>query len=236
MSYQRYRELYAESERLRIQSWDDMRSLQRELDAAIIAEYRRLFPKRKTPTIARAYEVLDKPIIDSIAEPFKQRNSQRSADYESKRKSIDTELDAIAITDTMPDTFPEMVQVDFVYSGAYRSQGFGAMKYAHSAADTKVEMGIRYSAHGIQAEKRLLGDEIDCGWGIRLQDIGIFANVNACGWDLIRRKPAIPVREWLKSCWKRGVNPRVYNPFLEHGLEERLGIDFFGNDIVSELK
>ena len=36
------------------------------------------------------------------------------------------------------------------------------------------------------------------------------------------------LREWLALCWKRGCNPRVYNPWLPHGIEERLGVTYFG--------
>jgi hypothetical protein len=32
---------------------------------------------------------------------------------------------------------------------------------------------------------------------------------------------------------KKGVNPRVYMPFLPHGIEQQLGLDYFGNDLVS---
>ena len=44
------------------------------------------------------------------------------------------------------------------------------------------------------------------------------------------RKPVQSFKDQIKSCWKRGVNPRVYNPFLPAGLEEKLGLDYFGGE------
>lgn len=49
--------------------------------------------------------------------------------------------------------------------------------------------------------------------------------------EVLKRLPGVPLREWVRLCWKLGANPRVYNPYLPHGYEEREGLDFFGNDL-----
>lgn len=38
--------------------------------------------------------------------------------------------------------------------------------------------------------------------------------------------------ETVRKCWARGVNPRVYFPFLPHGYEAQHGLDYFGNKVV----
>jgi hypothetical protein len=48
--------------------------------------------------------------------------------------------------------------------------------------------------------------------------------------EVLKRLPGVPFREWVRLCWKLGVNPRVFNPYLPHGYEEREGLDFFGGD------
>ena len=49
--------------------------------------------------------------------------------------------------------------------------------------------------------------------------------------EVLKRLPGLTLREWLKRCMQFGANPRVYNPFLPHGLEAKLGLDYFGNDV-----
>jgi hypothetical protein len=48
--------------------------------------------------------------------------------------------------------------------------------------------------------------------------------------DLLSRRPGFSVKNYLKACWGVGVNPRVFNPMLPHGLEEKLGLDYFGGE------
>ena len=44
------------------------------------------------------------------------------------------------------------------------------------------------------------------------------------------------LREQVRRSWARGVNPRVFNPFLPHGYEEQEGIDYFGRDLRGALR
>lgn len=48
--------------------------------------------------------------------------------------------------------------------------------------------------------------------------------------EIIKMNP-LPLKEWVRRCWKKGVNPRVYNPYLPHGFEEANGLDYFGNEV-----
>lgn len=48
---------------------------------------------------------------------------------------------------------------------------------------------------------------------------------------ILAKMPGPPLREQVRRCWARGVNPRVYNPFLPHGYEERVGLDYFGGEV-----
>lgn len=46
--------------------------------------------------------------------------------------------------------------------------------------------------------------------------------------EILKHSPAPSLVEQVRLCWARGVNPRVYNPFLPHGFEEKHGISYTG--------
>jgi len=100
-----------------------------------------------------------------------------------------------------------------------RSQGWGALRYAQKAAEGCAD---RLRAQGIEAEVRSATET----WGTRFE---VWAKTDEAGFDLIDRKGET-IKDFLKRCWKAGVNPRVYNPFIPAGLEEKLGLDYFGNE------
>lgn len=42
------------------------------------------------------------------------------------------------------------------------------------------------------------------------------------------KRKGVDMVELVRLCWSKGLNPRVYFPYLPHGFEERHGLDFFG--------
>lgn len=59
----------------------------------------------------------------------------------------------------------------------------------------------------------------------------VWAKTTTIGYAQLGYMPSPPQRDFLQFMWRRGLNPRVYRPHLPHGLEEKLGLDFYGNDI-----
>jgi len=110
-----------------------------------------------------------------------------------------------------------MQHVSTHYKSTWSTQGYGDVTYARNAAQMEVD---RIEANGYTGVIR------ECGNGQFeiLVNVGTFAD-----WTILKAKPGPSLREQIRLCWKRGVNPRVYQPFLPHGLEEKLGIDFQGN-------
>ena len=92
------------------------------------------------------------------------------------------------------------------------SQGYGSHKYAHAAAQQYVDTA---QIHSIEAE-------VVCG---AFDDHDVTANCTPESWTVLKAKPGQSLREWIKSCWLRGVNPRVYMPFLPYEIEEKLDLD-----------
>lgn len=124
-----------------------------------------------------------------------------------------------------------------IYGGSYSTQGLGADTYARGAAELEaVQIEIKT---GIKARVRKI--EIprpaNPGWHyVHTSDYVVEVQVRE-GLDLklIQYAPSIPIRDFMKACWSRGLNPRVYQPFLPYGLEAKLGIDYMGNDLKTKV-
>jgi len=48
--------------------------------------------------------------------------------------------------------------------------------------------------------------------------------------EVVKRRYAFTLKERVRRCWKNGLNPRVFHPFLPHGYEEKNSLDYFGNE------
>jgi len=225
-----YRALRRRREALSEEHKTVTREYQNEYLSWLELEWSRLKGKRRKFPEHNWAKVVELPTYTAVTAMFTLAGREWLKDWERRRAEIEAELDRLA-TVVEPEALPdgaELQQVDWVYSGAYASQGFGAMKYTREAGQAMADKAVYY---GLKAEVKEIGEGVNCGYGIVLRDVGVFANVDADGWDVIRRRPGVPLRDWIRSCWRRGVNPRVYNPFLPYGLEERMGLDYFGGEV-----
>jgi hypothetical protein len=182
------------------------------------------FPKRKKIDFDL---VKDDDAFKAIFDRWKVKADELYADHKKAEEEFDAKLMDEALEDIPATTI--LGQVYTSYSSTYRSQGFGASNYAEKAAESKADIARFYGFH---AEVKPVGSGHRTNDGCHYQDYGLFVNTTEVGWEMLIRRPGPSLREWLKMCWKRGVNPRVYNPFLPPGVEEKYGIDYFGNDLV----
>lgn len=108
----------------------------------------------------------------------------------------------------------------------YSTQGYGAGKYAEGAvqftADVARALGF---VDGVDLVVLRVPYHTEDAWlaAVRVED--------AIDVEIVKRSPPPPLREQVRLAWKRGVNPRVFNPFLPHGYEEQAGLDYFGRDL-----
>lgn len=121
--------------------------------------------------------------------------------------------------------------VDVVSSLEYSSQGYGARKYAEDNASRKAE---ELEALGLPTHIRVRHDRFE--GTSRFSDGGytnyeIWAQADPITLAVARRRPPRPLREAVKSMLLRHCNPRVVFPFLPHGYEQSVGLDYFGNDL-----
>jgi hypothetical protein len=49
--------------------------------------------------------------------------------------------------------------------------------------------------------------------------------------EILKLKPSLTDREWAQTLLRAQCNLRVFNTFLPYGWEEKMGLDYFGNDV-----
>jgi hypothetical protein len=105
----------------------------------------------------------------------------------------------------------------------YSTQGLGALRYAEGAVQAIADVARgRGFVDGVDLVVLLVPYEKTEAW---LAAVRVEAEVDV---EILKRSPSPPLREQVRLSWARGVNPRVFNPFLPHGYEEQVGIDYFG--------
>lgn len=119
------------------------------------------------------------------------------------------------------------VRWDFNYDSHYASQGYGAATYAKNFLKLK---GLKAQLHGLDYEVREMDPVVDGG----SRCFGLFVRTTEEDLAILDAKPEPGMKEIVQFCWRSGANPRVYFPMLPHGFEEQNGLNFFGNDIISE--
>jgi hypothetical protein len=184
--------------------WRDVENLPDKYDAPLLAAKKRVEEK----WIPIAEVLLDK---------------QRAA-----KRALDDAADSI-----LPLAGPEPRLVREYYSSTYRTTGSGE-HYAKQSATLKM---LECQAAGVRAELVRVppldekGREKCDQWGRSYADYHVMAWVlDELDVDILSRR-SMPLREAVRMCWTLGMNPRVMCPYLPHGYEEKVGIDFFGNDL-----
>lgn len=153
--------------------------------------------------------------------------------FTNRRESLEADLRALAgHVPVRPGALRAVV--DDRSSSTHWSTGRGA-DYARVGAAIAVEglkgLGVEVSVEPYwydEARKNKYGPMgLEGPDGFRVVAL-VEAEVDA---EVLKRLPGVPLREWVRLCWKLGANPRVYNPYLPHGYEEKAGLDFFGSDL-----
>ncbi len=116
-----------------------------------------------------------------------------------------------------------LLMYDSISVSSYSTQGFGAATYASGYA-TLVAWQLKQICDWLVVE--VICNQLDRSYDVM---VGVESKLDV---EILKLKPtAITLREWLKKCWAVGCNPRVFNPYLPHGIEAKLGLDYFGGEI-----
>ena len=199
---------------------------------ALKVEYHKLYPKRKF-IMDKAWGVLGEVAV-AIKRQHSEEANRKIRENEKKRDDVERRLFEIAgelrELPVSSGQASEWLLYDSVSECSYHTQGFGARKYAENAAQQYVD---KAEANGVRAEIREIVTTHDDHRGHKnsFADFQVWVCCSQDGLNILRYKPQIELREWVRLCWKRGSNPRVYNPWLPHEYEEKNGLDYFGNDL-----
>jgi hypothetical protein len=219
---EQYAQLYALLKSLREESAEERKALQAAFEQACAANFKKAYPRRKF-SMSKS-ETINQPAHGEI---FKRFSEIADWQYRSERAEdvrINWLLDSLAVAADLPKT-EEETAVRIIDESAYRSQGWGAAKYARNAARDDADAA---NFHGVEA--RVLESVRDYGDGLKVQEFRVMAKTTAMGWDIIRRRPGMTILQWAVNCWRRGSNPKVYNPFIPQSIYDKSLAVFSGKE------
>jgi len=187
-------------------------AMQAEYEAACEQAYKRLFPRRKFSMARGQKENKDEQA--AIFERFSVRANEMTETHKQETEATETALCEAAESATFP-AFDGMSLYYVSWGMAYSSQAYGAGKYARAAAETEAD---KARAHGLTVVVRERPDPRPANAGsywTPAPDFEVWVNTSSLGAEILRYKPCCEdIVEWAARCWKRGTNPKVYNPFL----------------------
>jgi hypothetical protein len=216
---------------------EDLQEAQDLYDQEIVDIFRAKFPSRKVPM---AHGYYTRRGIDWVK--LRQAVPDEAAANDAKWRAIADELLAwerrgrehlkgllrsLALCLDYERSPDEWHFVGASYDWTYSTQGYGASKYAQGIAEEIADkaraVGLPVRVEREHGERSERGTYPSARWAVYVETDALTARA-------IEYLPGPSVREWVRLCWKRGVNPRVYCPFLPVGYEEQAGLDHFGGE------
>jgi hypothetical protein len=184
---------------------------QRDLDTAWIAAARAKWPKKRQTsiaTIAQALKLLTLAESIAVRESLQVEGEAYYAGWVIERDRIDEALRQLAATEPL-SALPERSWRVWkrISISAFYSQGFGAERYALASAEAEADVA------------KLYGIDVVVKPGDHEYLVEVFATERDI--EILTRRPGPSMREQI----------RVINPYLPTGLEAKLGLDIFGNDL-----
>jgi hypothetical protein len=182
---------------------------------------------RGKPDIDKAKKVLDEAayqeIVDRHSKPATEAYQAAVAHMEACRE---------ALYKLAPEAEVKIEEgawklLDSRWASTYRTTNSGE-QYAQCSAEFVAD---RCRAFNVPVEVRRVERERD-RWHERHDDFEIYAAV-AEDLDIVilkHKSDGMTLREWVKRCWARGCQPRVFHPFLDPDFEAKNGLDYFGGE------
>lgn len=194
---------------------------------ALQSAFKARFPKKRWSWSNLRVLMADE--ATAMEESFKPEGEALGADMRTRQEDVKTRLENAAGPLEVPKS-DEFIPWKDCSGSSYSSQGFGANKYAANSLEvyadrarmSDLEVEIRSEVY-IKAR----GGHTCTG---NVMKYTVWVKTTPLGLEILDYKPDLPLREWVRLCWKRGVNPRVYSPFLPTGYEESGGLDYFGGE------
>ena len=155
---------------------------------------------------------------DTIAEKHMPAMQARAGDLYATQRRLRERLVELAPTASIHVVdVGEWRRLDSRRASDYSSQGYGADRYAEGSVELSADV-----ARDEGVKVRVV--KVDGTW---VAEVLVESDVDV----QILRRLSLSMREFVRRCWGRGLNPRVFQPFLPHGFEEKAGLDYFGRDL-----
>ena len=201
----------------------DLGKAQEEFDRKKTAEILRRVPVK---TVEKARKKAP-AVVAEIDAAFAERARQWVERWSRWRKERDRALDDLAAEITPRRVEGVWTRLHRWSSADYLSQGYGSISYASGRAEIAAEL---LSGTGIPVRVVETPGRSAVEWAVEVETTDLDAEV-------LRRRPLSAGGEgelvlFVRSCWRRALNPRVYLPLLPHGFEERHGIGWQGQVIA----
>ena len=193
-----------------------------EFTAKVIEEARKAKPRKKIDTFSQAASVLGYECVDFMKVSYQQTQDEVVTQCRKALEALEPLIQDLADKAEIKHSLVPLCFLE-VHESQYLSQGFGAKTYAEGHAK-QAKMHVEFN--GVQAE--VVFEEGASRGGSSFKCMAyVESDVDI---EILRIRKTLPLKDWMKACWKMGTNPRVYQPMLPVGLEEKMGIDYFGND------
>ena len=197
--------------------------IQEAFTQRVLTEAHTLAPRRKTDSFSKAVTVIGQDYLGLLRAPYEQEVAVLAVQCRGALDAVKPLLDELAdIAEVRHSLIPLCFQE--VHITTYLSQGFGANTYAKGVAE-QARMHLEF--HGVQGEVVFEEGKFSVAYGSYQCLAYVESDLDI---EILRTRTTLPLRDWIKACWKMGTNPRVYRPMLPMGLEEALKLDYFGND------
>lgn len=170
--------------------------------------------------------------LAALRRPVADRLERRFAELKGEINWAETCLERLA-DQTRPIIGPDPKWLPYdaaVWASSYRSTGNGA-HYARGSCEVKADL-IR--AFGVEARAvEVFGDEGKRSAGLERFRTEVLVH-EELDVEILKRSLAYSLKDWLRFTMRRGMNPRVFSPFLPWGTEAKLGLDHFGRDLPAK--
>ena len=188
-------------------NYDD---LQKQFNKSLLLAYKNEFGK-KTTSVNKAITTLPEDMVSQLRDPYQNILNERINKRKQIKENMKNLLEEYA-KDHNVVASNNMCCIKKSDGGNYHTQGFGCNKYAKGSLK---ESQMLLDLFGYKTEiKEIRGESAD-RWGIRYNKYELWTNLTLFDYYCFKEQGNfISVLNWAVLCWRNGVNPKVYFPFL----------------------
>ena len=207
-----YGKLMEEKEKLNKLHGLERDALNADFTQELRSAYKSKFPKRKF-----SRELSKKNNTEEHEVIFNKWQEKATAIGKVQAKDLEELMARVKAEGKKADIpkFRGMTLFQSVSSSTYSSQGFGSHKYAKSHAEEYLEKAKSYGLDVYLREVLVCEGRDCCGYPFRVVDYEVWVSTSEEGAEILGYKSYKGTdAEWVKRCQERGVNVRVYLPFI----------------------